>query len=353
MKRLWYIGVDLHKPQFTICVQDVSGKETSKVFYFKEDGMKQFKEFLTAAKNDGIKVYIAVETTGNSEYFYNETKDLVTETIMLNTLKTKQLIKSHKKTDKNDARAIATLLRKDIFTDEYRVHAPSQTAKDMRRLLKARGKLKGALVSMKNQIHGILLSEGEETKKRFLTSKKGRNTLRAGNYKSQSVLTRLIDIIETLLEQVAEIETQINELALKRRDDFERIKTIPGCGDVVASSILAAVDDVSRFRNAEAFSAYFGLVPFVNNSSEEVRHGRITKTGPGYARVALVQGILAMVRADREGTNPLVREYYRRKEAKGSGKAIIACAHKLAKIIYAMLKNETDFNPFYGYKKVA
>lgn len=349
----WYIGVDLHKSQFTICIQNEKGKEQNNVYYFSKGGMEQFKSFLTCTKADGIATHIAVETTGNSEYFYNETNNLVKDIIVLNTLKTKQLIKSHKKTDKNDARAIATLLRKDIFTEEYRVHTPSQVAKDLRRLHKMRTKMKQFMTGTKNMIHGILLGEGEETKKRFLNSQKGRDRLRAMNYESQSVLNTFLNTLETLIDEVTAIEHQINEKAAERADDVARVKTVTGIGDVIATAIVGAVDDINRFKNAEAFAAYFGLVPFVNNSSDEVRHGRITKTGPKLIRTVLVQAIFAMVRSDRERKTPLVREYYRRKEQKGAGKAVVACARKLATILFAMLKNKTDFGPYYRIHKQA
>jgi len=134
---------------------------------------------------------LAVETTGNSEYFYNQIRTYVDKAIVLNTLKLKPIMKSYKKTDKNDCRIIAFFLSKEML-EGYTVNMPSEEAKVLRRLLKTRFILMRARIGIKNQIHGILLGNGEETKKRFLTSKKGRDKLREMNYPEQNILNMLI-----------------------------------------------------------------------------------------------------------------------------------------------------------------
>ncbi len=345
------IGVDLHKPQFTPCFMKPNGSSKTDVVYFKDGGLQVFRRKLAYYKRNGWKILLAVETTGNSEYFVSQIEDLVDEVRVLNTLKTKPLIKSHKKTDENDARAIAFLLSKGIFTDEYCVHIPSQNAKEMRVLLKTRRNLKRAKTATTNQIHGVMLGLGIETKKRFLASKKGRVRLREFEHKHQKVVNVLLDQIDAFDVQLKQVEATLAELAQEREAEMEIVKSIPGVGDTIATTLVASIDTVERFADPSKLTAHFGLVPFVNNSSDEVRHGRITKNGPAYVRTALVQAALAMVLRKDMQDHPLVKHYRYMQSKKCSGVAIIALARKIAKITWVLLKRREMFDVNRRYRQ--
>jgi len=91
--------------------------------------------------------------------------------------------------------------------------------------------------------------------------------------------------------------------------------------------------------------AYAGLVPWVQNSNETVRHGKITKRGPEELRTALVQVVLGIVRSKKKTLHwRLMERYEAMKSAKGSGKSIIATARKVATIIWVMLREKTEFD---------
>ena len=350
MKKI-FIGVDLHKHQITVCYLSKDGKERIEVYYFNHKGIESFIEQLKLLKECGYSLELAVETTGNSEYFYNQIKSYVDKVIILNTLKLKPIMKSYKKTDKNDCRIIAFFLSKDML-EGYSVNMPSKEAKALRRLLKARYILMRARIGIKNQIHGILLGNGEETKKRFLTSKKGRDNLRKMNYPEQSILNMLIDNIDNLDKQINGIEIEIEDKVKKRSRENEIIQSIPGFGRIISASIIAGIDNIDRFEESKSLTAYVGLVPYVNNTGDEIKHGKITKTGPAYMRTALVQAVLAMLRSKEMRNHPLVLNYYKMKKAKCSGKAIIATARRLLGIIWVLLKrNETfDINYYFNSK---
>ena len=118
MKKI-FIGVDLHKHQITVCYLSKDGKERIEVYYFNNKGIESFIEQLKLLKECGYSLELAVETTGNSEYFYNQIKSYVDKVIILNTLKLKPIMKSYKKTDKNDCRIIAFFLSKSkIYSNE-------------------------------------------------------------------------------------------------------------------------------------------------------------------------------------------------------------------------------------------
>ena len=102
---------------------------------------------------------------------------------------------------------------------------------------------------------------------------------------------------------------------------------------------------IDRFDSYKHFSAYCGLVPWVQTSNESIYYGRITKRGPQKLRTALVQCVVAMVRMEDKTSNyKMMHQYQELKNDKSSGKAIIATARKLSRIIYIMLKSNTPFD---------
>jgi hypothetical protein len=125
----------------------------------------------------------------------------------------------------------------------------------------------------------------------------------------------------------------------------ELLLTIPGCGEICAWTIRAFVDDIGRFGSAKKLAAFAGLAPWVQDSNETVRHGRITKRGPEELRTALVQVVLGMRRLKADTLDwRLMQRYEALKRRRGSGKTIIATARKLAIIIWHMLSKDEEFS---------
>ncbi len=134
----------------------------------------------------------------------------------------------------------------------------------------------------------------------------------------------LFDTIDRLHEEVKKLEKIIRE---KTAEDpmVKLLCSIPGVGLITASTIRAYIDDIDRFTKPEQLAAYAGLTPWVQNSNKREHYGKITKRGPTELRTALVQVVLGMVRMKRKtGTYRLMARYARMKQAKGSGRSIIA-----------------------------
>ena len=124
------------------------------------------------------------------------------------------------------------------------------------------------------------------------------------------------------------------------------LRTIPGCGLITASMIRAYTDGIKRYRTYKQYSAYAGLVPWVQCSNETTHYGRITKRGPEPLRTALVQLVLGMVRLKQKTRRyRLMQRYQMLKADKGSRKAIIATARKLSMVVWFMLRTGSAFDP--------
>jgi len=250
---------------------------------------------------------------------------------------------SVKKTDRHDASTITEFLEQDMLPESW---ICGENSEELRRLLTVRQSMVRLMVSVKNQIHGMLLSLGIEDRSASLQSKKGRQEFLDALNKAHNGLVAhtLFETLEVLDKQV---KTYGKELAALVKEDrmVQLLQTIPGCGLITASTIRAYTDDIKRFRTYKQYASYAGLAPWVQYSNKTVHYGSITKRGPEQLWTAFVQMGIGMVRLIRKTLDfRLMQRYRGLKLDKGSGKAIIATARKLSKIVWFMLSTDKEFD---------
>jgi len=335
------VGVDLHKTQFTVCVRDGEGCRFEQ-YPTTEEGYQAFFSKARSFQEKGEEVRVGVESTGNTRYFKSRMEKAGIGVTVINTLKFKVVNESVNKTDKHDAATIAEFLEKDMLPQSQLC---SRQSEQLRRLLKVRTTLVRSEVVIKNQIHALLTSEGMEDVKKSLQSKRGRKRVLNALKQCENGLVAqpLFDMIGRLEENIKSIEEQLRALADGDRM-VELLMTIPGCGEIGAWTIRAYTDDINRFGSAKKYASYAGLVPWVHNSNETVRHGKITKRGPQELRTAMVQVVMGVRRMKQKTcTWRMMRQYEAMKKSKIPGKAIIAAARKIATVIWHMLSGDTEF----------
>ena len=286
----FFIGVDLHKTQFTVHVRTevkVESLDQIKQYPTTTAGYAEFLSRIETYKATGAAVKIGVESTGNTRFFKNQVEKAGAEVTVINTLKFKVINESTKKTDKHDASTISEFLSKDMLPESYLC---GKKTENIRRLLKSRERLVRSTVGQKNEIHALLVSLGLSDELRSLQSKKGRqrvlDTLESNNdyvLEAQSVKL-MFEIIERIEESVKIIEKQISELT-KDDEMVSRLMTIRGCGKITAWTVRAYT---SEWR--------------------------------------------------------MMQRYEYMKKNKGSGKSIVAAARKMAEIVWAMLNDKQDFD---------
>lgn len=346
------VGVDLHKLQFTVhAVNEETGEMVlNGVFRTDSQGYKDFCEKLHAIEDETeCCIELAVEATGNARYFKNKMEAEGFGVLVVNTSKFKVITMSTKKTDANDAATLAFYLSKDMLPQS---HLCDQTSEEIRRMLKTRSILVSSTVKIKNQIHGMLLGYGIETKTAQFQSKKKRqeliNVLAEHNFSqfTASSLEVTLSILDDIYAQVKKIEEQIREMT-KENETVSLLMTMPGIGFVGATTIASYIDDIERFDgDFKRFSSYLGIIPSVHNSADTVRMGHITKRGPQELRTAFVQVAMGIIRQPQNTSEwKLMKDYQTMKISKGSGRAIIALTRKVARIVFAMLNNKEAFNP--------
>lgn len=344
-----YIGVDLHKTQFTVHARvgdKVEDMSEIKQYPTTEAGYTEFLSRIQAYKSECFDVKIGVESTGNTRFFKNQVEKAGAEVTVINTLKFKVINESTKKTDKHDASTISEFLSKDMLPESY---ICNQETENLRRLLKSRERLVHSIVGQKNEVHALLVSMGLNDELRSLQSKKGRqkvlDTLLSHSdlvLEAQSVRL-MFQIIDQMSESVKVIEKQLAELT-KEDEMVQRLMTIRGCGKITAWIIRAYTEDIGRFASAKKYAAFCGLVPWVQDSNETVHHGKITKRGPQELRTAFVQLVLGIRRCSDTSEWRIMQRLDYMKKNKGSGKSIVAAARKMAEITWALLTEKQDFD---------
>ena len=344
-----YVGVDLHKTQLTVCAVSEDGEIKHEGVYPTDNtGYSRFCRRMHIEERKGYTIEMAVESTGNARYFKNRMEAEFFTVKVVNTSKFKVITLSTKKTDANDAYTLAYYLMKEMIPE---AHLCSQTSEELRRMLKTRSILVQSGVKIKNQLHGMMLGYGIETKGAQFQSKKKRREL-IGDLEDQyseftaSSLEVTLSILDGIEEQIKIVEKQLRDM-VKENDTVELLQTIPGIGFIGATTIAAYTEDLDRFDgDFKRFAAYLGIVPSVHDSNETYRRGKITKHGPRDLRTAFVQVALGLIRQKNKYADwRLIQDYNKKKENKGSGRAIIALTRKVARIVFAMLHSREPFNP--------
>ncbi len=333
-----FIGIDLHTNSFTIFRREADGSEILKTYQLCQAELAQFCMSLSADDE------IAVEATGNSAYFRDEVIACVGRVVVVNPDQFQVIRKSVKKTDKNDARALALFLSKDMLP-ETRIksteHAQLASVTHTRDLLVKRR------TRLLNKLHALYNRHGIKTKKSKFASMRALRALDMAPFSKLEqieagiVCEQAISLTQAIKELDEHIETYATPL-----DGFEGLTSIKGIGARAAAIFLSGIGDVSNFETSDKLAAYFGIVPRVSQSNQTTNMGGITKRGNKLVRTTLVQCALIAIRY-----SGYLNSFYRRiKDRRGFGKAIIATARKLLKIIYDTLKNNWVFEDFTKFK---
>ena len=244
------------------------------------------------------------------------------------------------KTDRNDARGIAQLMRLGWFRP---VHCKSLPAQEVRALLTARKLVQVKLHDIEMSLRGILRGFG---------LKVGATTPRTFAARIEELVTQhptlgmiadaLLAARAVLAGQLQGLERWIRRLA---RDDARArlLMSTPGVGSIVALTYVAAIDDPGRFRSSKAAGAHFGLTPKKYQSGETDVSGRISKVGDTGVRAALYEAAHVILARPVKGST--LKSWAMRVAARaGMRKAKVALARKLAVVLHRMLADGTTFN---------
>ncbi len=144
---------------------------------------------------------------------------------------------------------------------------------------------------------------------------------------------------ETLQQQIDVLEKRLRE-RVKLRADYRLLKSVPGIGETLATTIMLETGTVERFASVGNFSSYCRCVDSQRISNGKKKGEGNTKNGNKYLAWAFVEAANFALRYC-----PEAKRFYERKKRKANGiVAIKALAHKLARACYHMLREQQPFD---------
>ncbi len=250
------------------------------------------------------------------------------------------------KTDKNDARGIAQVLRTGWYS---RVHVKSFESHLIRTMLSSRKAVLSKLVDLENEVRGLIRLVGIKLPSQV--SHKAFDSLCRDliipHLRLQPAIVPLLDARMALYKIYLTLHRQVQTLA-KEDPICQQFMTVPGVGMIAALTYKAAVDDPGRFRKSKNVAAHFGLTPRRFQSGEIDNPGRISKAGDPQVRAALYLAARSLL-VKSEKWSSLKAWGMKLAKAKGHRKAVTAIARKLAVILHKMWLDGTEFQ--YGSEK--
>ena len=326
------IGLDVHRDFCVVAICEDGVVRSAGRVPSTPEGLRTLAESLLATDR------VALEVTGSCWEVARILEPYVNRVIVVSPDDT-GIANARAKTDKLDARALASLLWKGELEA---VWMPDERCRILRRRLARREQLVNSRSRSKNEIHAVLQRRLQgKPPCSDLFGVKGRAWLAGLELppEERESVDAGIRHVEFLDSEIAAVERLIAQQALSW-PEIRRLMTVPGVNVICAASFIAAVGDPNRFLTSRKLVAYLGLDPKVRQSGEApARSGRISKRGSPSARWALVEA--AWTAVNQPG--PLHAFYQRTRARRGHGKAIVATARKLAILFWCMLTRSEDY----------
>lgn len=329
-----YAGLDVSLEMTSVCVVDEDGRICLEAKAPSEPAA--LIETLNAL--DGAFVRVGLEAGPLSQWLFFGLTDAGLPAVCIETRHLKGAIgaMAANKTDRNDARAIAQVVRSGWFKAVRVKSAESQ----LRVLLSAREFLVNKVRDHENEIRGLLRPFGLKVGR---VGAAGFGA-RAREFVAERPVLALC--IEALLAAQEALRREMNRLHLallrvvKNDELCRRFMTIPGVGPVTALAFKTTIDHPERLRRSADVGVHLGLTPRQHQSGEIDRRGRITRYGDTFTRTALFAAANVMLSRTTQWT---ALKAWRGAARSSLNKAKVAVARKLAVIMHRMWRDETPF----------
>lgn len=332
-----FVGLDVGKAFTSVCVLDAKGAivEEAEV----ETTPKDLVGFLRGQGRRYRRV--GLEAGDMTPWLYTGLVKAGLPAIPIHPFHAHRLLSARRnKTDRNDARGIAELMRVGTYKA---IHVKSDEARRLRALLVARQALVEKRRDIEMVIRGILRGCGlklpahapKSFDQKALAFASGDGTL-------WDILQPLFVARDALSEQARLLETRVQEAA--RADAVcRRLMTAPGVGEVTALTFRAVIDEPGRFPTSRSVGVHLGLTPRTRQSATMETRGNISRWGDSTARKLLFMAAMTVFKM-RDADTALHRWARSLAARMKPKKAIVAVARKLAVILHRMWVDGTTFD---------
>jgi transposase len=331
-----FAGLDVSVNETSVCIVDDAGGIIREVKVTSEPDA-----LLEVLANPAYQFRrIGLEAGPLSQWLYSALAEAGLPVICVETRQMRAVLQAQiNKTDRNDARGIAQMMRAGLYRP---VHVKTLRSQKLRMLLTHRKLLQSKAIAIENDLRGTLRNFG----------------LKVGVVGAAKFEARIKELVESLpdlallIEPLLVVRRALREqftilhrrvLVIVRDDEVcRRLMTIPGIGPVVALTYRATIDVPARFRSSKAVGAVFGLTAAKYQSGEINRSGAISKCGDEMMRVMLYEAAQIMLMRSTKWSwlKAWAMQIARRR---GMKKAIVALARRLAVIMHRIWVNGTEF----------
>jgi len=332
----YFAGLDVSVKETSVCIVDDAGK------IVREARVASEPEALLQVLTNTIYRFkrIGLEAGPLSQWLYSVLAEAGLPVICVETRHMRAALRAQiNKTDRNDARGLAQMMRVGLYRP---VHVKTLRSQKLRVLLTHRKLLQSKAIAMENDLRATLRNFGLKVGTIGPVKYEMRIRELVENLPDLAVLVEPLLIVRRVIrEQLRILHRRL--LAIVRDDEVcRRLMTIPGVGPVVALTYRVTVDVPARFRNSKAVGAVFGLTPSKYQSGENDRTGAISRCGDEMMRMMLYEAAQSML---VRSTKWSWLKAWAMKVARHRGmkKAIVALARRLAVIMHRVWLDGTEF----------
>lgn len=385
-----FVGIDVSKDSFSATGLDSKGNVCfSLSAAMDKSGFSELMKAVSSNCKDLSAVMAAMESTGCYHInLFSFLSDKGTSAVVINPLLISNFAKlslRKTKTDKKDSLTIARFLL--VHKDSIEQFSVSQDTKDFRDIARERESISHLIASTKNEIKRILQTTFPELESicnvftttmlmflkefpsaRFIRATKAKvvaealehcgkgrkisisadeiiraakNSVASNSLAKELILPQKISTLLHLMEQLDKLSDILSDLCESIAiQEMQIITSIDGVGDSTGAAFLAEIGDISNFSSHKSLIAYAGIDPTVFQSGKFEGTSRISKRGNRHLRRIIYLMTIGVIRC-----NAFFKAYFLKRKQNGLPfrKAVLATAHKLIRVIFAMLSHKSFF----------
>ena len=342
--KLSRVGIDLAKNVYQLHGVDRTGKTMLKRRLKRH---QWFKVLLDKTEPDCV---IGMEACAGAHHWGRELQARGYTVKLIPPQFVKPYVKSNK-SDAKDAEAICEAMSRPNmrFVTVKRVEQ-----QDIQATHRIRAELITQRTAKANQIRGLVAEYG-------LVAPKHLSSLRAaipcwledaengltGDFRN--LLHGVWNDLLGLDDRVCEMDKLIKRLADKH-EECVRLQQLRGVGPMIATAMIATVGDARQYHKSRQMAAAIGITPRQHSSGDRDRMLGISKRGDVYLRTLMIHGARSAVAVAKHKDDRLSRWVTEIAKRRHPNVAAVALANKTARMAWAMLRNETDYDPDFAIR---
>jgi transposase len=335
MVKVTTVGLDIAKQVFQVHGADKTGRTVLRRKLRRNEVARFFSE--------QAPCLVGIEASGSAHYWARLLGGLGHTVRLMAPQFVKPYVKSNKN-DANDAEAICEAVTRPSMRF---VPQKSVEQQDLQCLHRVRSRLVACRTQLVNQIRGLLAEYGIVLPQHPGQVRRGLPTVLEDAENQLTGFGR--ELFQSLYGELVQLDEKIGDaddriqIAFQRTPDCQRIAAVEGVGPLIATAIVAAINNGRAFENGRQFSAWLGLVPRQNSSGGKSRLLGISKRGDPYLRTLLIHGARSVVYRAKLKTDKRSLWINDKQQRLGTSKACVAVANKNARIIWSLIAREQEY----------